>query len=190
MGSPLGNAVQFFKEFGLFDVILPFLLVFSVVFALLEKTKILGTEKISGTEYPRKNLNATVAFVVGMLVVATNKVVTAINIALPNIVLLIVAIVMFLMLVGTFYKTEELNFGEKHKTAMRGFVVLVFIAIILIFANSIMYDATRSWLEYILNYVVDNFSGTVVTSLIFLVVAVGAIYYIVSNPQGQKKGGE
>src|SRR3989344_469488 len=103
MVSPLGSAINFFKDFGLFDVVLPFLLVFAIVFAILEKTKILGTEKIKGEEYTKRNLNTIVAFVIGMFVIATNKIVTALNQALPNVVFLIVIIISFLMLVGTFY---------------------------------------------------------------------------------------
>src|SRR5947207_1013398 len=109
MVSTLQNALSFLRDFGLFDVVLPFLLVFALVFALLEKTRILGSEKLKsdGPEVPKRSLNSTVAFVVAMLVVATNKVVTAINTALPNVVLLIVLLVCFLMLVGMFYKEGE-----------------------------------------------------------------------------------
>src|SRR3990167_8357987 len=104
MVSPLQNAIQFFKEFGLFDVVLPFLLVFAIIFAILEKTMVLGSEGKGDSAKPKKNLNAMVAFVVAMLVVATNKIVTAINEALPNIVLIIVAFVAFLLMIGVFMK--------------------------------------------------------------------------------------
>ena len=36
------------------DVVLPFLLVFSITFALLEKSMILGVEKINGKDVPKK----------------------------------------------------------------------------------------------------------------------------------------
>ena len=44
------------------DFVYPFLLVFFIIFALLEKTKIFGTDK--------KQLNALVAFVIGLIFVA------------------------------------------------------------------------------------------------------------------------
>jgi hypothetical protein len=67
--TPLGNAINFLKELGFFDVVLPFLLVFTIVFAILEKTRILGTMKVSdGTDVANKNLNSVVAFVIGLLV--------------------------------------------------------------------------------------------------------------------------
>ena len=90
MASPLQNSIEFFREFGLFDVVLPFLLVFTIIFAILEKTRILGTVKIKGDEVPNKNLNSMVSFVVALLTVATANVVRTINESLPNVVLLTV----------------------------------------------------------------------------------------------------
>ena len=101
MTTPLGQAVQFLKDFGLFDVVLPFLLVFSIVFAILEKTMILGSEKVGDKTIPKRTINTMVAFVVGMIVISMNEVVNAINEALPNVVLLLVILISFLMLVGT-----------------------------------------------------------------------------------------
>ena len=188
MVSPLQKAVDFFKEFGLFDVVLPFLLVFTMVFAILEKTRVLGTEEIGGKQVPRKNLNTMVAFVVGMLVIAANKVVDAINSALPNIVLLIVILVSFLMLVGSLYKTGEMeSFSEKHSGWTLFFMIVIFIIIILIFAGSIKKTPNQSYLNYIVEYAIENFTGTIVTSVLFLAVALGAIFYIVGIGGGKKK---
>lgn len=186
MVSPLESAINFFKEFGLFTVVLPFLLVFTIVFAILEKTRVLGTEKVNNGEQPKKQLNAMVAFVVAMLVVATNQVVSALNKALPNVVLLAVTIICFLMLVGTFYKSGELDFAEKHGVWAKILMAVVFIFIVLIFANSIQRTPEQSYLEYIWSYIVTNFRGPVVTSFLFLIVAVAAIVYV-TNSKGDKK---
>src|SRR3989338_8317173 len=76
-------------------------------------------------------------FVIGMLVVATNQIVTAINKALPNVVLLAISIICFLMLVGVFYKTGELDFAGKHSAWTKYLIIVIFIILVLIFANSI-----------------------------------------------------
>ena len=186
MVSPLESAINFFKEFGLFTVVLPFLLVFTIVFAILEKTKVLGTEKLNNVDYPKRQLNAMVAFVIAMLVVATNQIVSALNKALPNVVLLAVTIICFLMLVGTFYKSGELDFAEKHGKWMKFIVPIIFILIVLIFADSIQRTPEQSYLDYIWFYIINNFRGPVVTSFIFLIVAVAAIVYI-TNSKGEKK---
>ena len=180
MVSPLQNAISFFKDFGLFDVVLPFLLVFAIIFAILEKTKILGTEGKDQT--PKRSLNTMVAFVIGMLVVATNKIVTAINETLPNVVLIIVSFVAFLMMIGVFMGSEELNFYKDHRAFAIGFMVFSLIALILIVLNSIKLSKDQSWLDWILDYLVNNISGPVVTSVIFLIIAVIAIVYITKSP--------
>jgi len=168
MVSPLQKAVDFFKEFGLFDVVLPFLLVFTVVFAILEKTKILGTEKVGNDALPKRNLNAVVAFVFGMLVIAANKVVDAINTALPNIVFLVVIIISFLMLVGSLYKTGEFDLNEKEAAWKTAFVSIIFVLVVLIFTGSIKKTPDQSYLSFVIGYAIENFSGTIVTSVIFL----------------------
>ena len=139
MVTPLGKAIEFFRDFGLFDVVLPFLFVFTVVFAILEKTRILGTLKFKGEDIPNKNLNSMVAFVVGLLVVATANVVRTINESLPNIVLLITAAVSFLLMIGVFMKTDELDFSTKHKNWYTAFMIIMFVAVVGIFLSSI-YD--------------------------------------------------
>ena len=54
----LGGVIGFFQRIGIYDVVLPFLLTFTIVFAILEKTRVFGVEKIEGADYPRKNLNS------------------------------------------------------------------------------------------------------------------------------------
>ncbi len=186
MVSPLVNAIDFLKEFGLFDVVLPFLLVFAIVFALLEKTRILGVEKIKGEEIPKKNLNATVAFVVALLVVSTNKIVTALNEALPNVVLLLVVIVSFLVLVGTFYKEGEFDFS-KNEGWVAFFIFLSFVVILVIFAASIKVASGKSWLDVGLLWLAENISGPVVTTIIFVILAVLGVWLVAFRKPGEKK---
>ena len=188
MTTPLQNAIEFLREFGLFDVVLPFLLVFALIFAILEKTKILGTEKIGeDKEAPKKELNTIVAFVIAMLVVATNKVVSAINSALPNVVLIIVAFVAFLMMIGIFMGSKEFKFKEDYPKVTLAFVIISMIILILIILNSLTLESGQTWLDYLLTYVINNFSGPIVMSIIFLLVAILAIYYITKSTSGGKK---
>lgn len=179
MASPLQNAINFFKEFGFFDIVLPFLFVFTIIFAILEKTKILGTEKDDG-KTTKKNLNSMVAFVVAMIVVATNKVVSIINESLPNVVLLIVGFVSFLLLVGTFWEGKK-DFSDAHKNWYRAFTIISFVFLIFVFLSAIRLDSGESWLSFAWNYVISNWEGSVVSSFIFLIVVIFAIAFIVSG---------
>ena len=190
MPSTLSRAIDFFREFGLFDIILPFLLVFTLVFAILEKTKIFGTEEDGKT--PRKNLNAMVGFVVGLLVVATARVVSIINKALPNIILILVISISFLILLGSFVRSGELDFSEKHKYFYGFVLVALFLAVILIFLAAIELDSGQSVLDYIIGFILTEWSGAVFGSIIIFIVVILAIWFIVGSggerPKG--KGGE
>ena len=194
MVSPLGKAVEFLRDFGLFDVILPFLLVFTITFAVLEKTKILGTVKVHGTdEYiPNKNLNSMVSFVMAFLVVATANIVRAINQSLPNIVLLLVASLSFLLLIGIFVK-DAIDFPKEHPSWNKLFIISMFFGVILIFLNAIYMKIAGeevSVLEYIIDWVIKNWSGTVFGAIIVLIVVVVAIVYITGGNKSEKKEGK
>src|SRR3989338_10174572 len=97
--SAFRGAIEFLARLGLYDVVLPFLLVFTIVFAILEKTKLFGTEKIGAHDYTKKNLNAMTAFVISFLVVASSQLVAAINESLARVVLLMLVSVSFIMLI-------------------------------------------------------------------------------------------
>ena len=70
MVSAFRGMIEFLDKIGVYDVILPFLLVFTAVFSILEKTRILGMETIDGKEYTRKNQNSMLAFVMAFFFVA------------------------------------------------------------------------------------------------------------------------
>ena len=88
-------------------ILTKFLLIFTIVFAILEKTRVLGTETLDGKKYSKKNLNSIVAFVIAFLVVASTKLVAVINQAMANVVLLLLLSFSFLMLVGSFLQEKE-----------------------------------------------------------------------------------
>ena len=190
MVTPLGKAIEFFRDFGLFDVVLPFLLVFTIIFAILEKTRILGTVKVKDLgDVPNKNLNSMVAFVVALLTVATANVVRTINESLPNVVLLVVVGVSFLIMIGVFMKTEELDLKSKHKGLYLTFIILMFVGVILIFLNSI-YDAQgNSWLEIVLFFIITEWSGAVFTSILFLIIMVLAMWFVMKEKKEKKESG-
>ena len=184
MTSPLVNAIEFLKEFGLFDVVLPFLLVFSITFAILEKTKVLGVESDGKT--PKKQINSMVAFVIGMIVVATNKVVTIINEALPNIVLLLVMIVLFLMLAGSLAKNEKDGF-KLNSGLQTALVIISLVSIVIILLTTIRLDTGISVWNTFWDWLIVSWSGTIFASILLGLVVIGAIFMIV-KPSKESQG--
>ena len=108
------------NNMGLLDVILPFLLIFTISFAVLQKSKILGERA--------KNFNTILSFVLAMAAIVPHviggypegaDVVVIINTALPNVSLLMIASLMVLLLIGVFGPDVNLL-----GTPLEGIVVL------------------------------------------------------------------
>ncbi len=68
MVSDLRASIEFLQELGFLNVLLPFIFVYVVLFAILEKTKALGVEKNGKA---KTNINSMVAFVVGFIFIAS-----------------------------------------------------------------------------------------------------------------------
>ncbi len=180
------GVIDFLVKLGIYDVILPFLLVFSVVFAILDKTKVFGTDTIEGEEYSKKNINAMIAFVIAFLVIVSKQLVATINKALANVVILLLMIVMFMVLIGVFFKKDDeviLEGGWKI-----GFMVVILIAIILIFLNAIpTADGTSDWLAAGWGWLVDNWDSNAIGAIVMFIVIIGLILGITGDKKSSSQ---
>lgn len=177
--SPFRGVLNFFERIGLYDVVLPFLLVFTIVFAILEKTKVLGTEKHEGQEYTKKNLNAIAAFVIAFLVVASSELVEIITKVSSNVVIVLFLSVFFLLLVGSFSKEGEpfyLQGGWKI-----AFTIIVFVAIVGIFLDAIKTSDGRTWLQRITDFTGSG-NDELAGSILLLAIVVLFTIYAVREP--------
>jgi hypothetical protein len=182
-----GDSINFLVKLGVYDIILPFLLVFVLVFALLEKTKVLGTESYKDSageknEYTKKSLNAMVAFVTGFFVVASTQLVAVINQSLSQIFLLLLLVVCFMMVWGTFHEQGKSGFFLDPKKPQQKFyynalMALVFIAIAAIFLNAL------GWLDAIYDFLKSNWNTDYVAAVILIVIVVGFMAFIMSEPK-------
>ena len=171
--SVFRGVITFLGKIGVYDVILPFLLVFTIVFAILEKTKVLGTEKVEGKSLTKKNLNSIVAFVVSFLVIASTKLVSVINQAMADMVLLLILVVCFLMLVGVFFGSKEVTL-ENFPGWTKFFMVVMFIGIVLIFLNAL------DWLQYVAALFI-YWDSQWASAIILLIVVLAFMVYITKD---------
>ena len=172
--SVFRGVIIFMEKIGVYDVILPFLLVFTIFFAILEKTKILGTEKVGGETITKKNLNAIVSFVVSFLVIASTKLVSIINETMANVVLLLILAISFMLLVGVFFGSKEFTL-ESYPGWTKVFMVLMFLGVVAIFLNAL------DWLQYIFALFV-YWDSQWASSIILLLIVLGFIFFITKEP--------
>ena len=173
MVSAFRSVIEFFEEIGLYDVVLPFLLVFTIVFAILEKTRVFGSETIDGKEYSKKNLNSITAFAIAFFVIASSKLVEIITTVSSYTVILLLLSVLFLLLVGSFMKEGEGGFLKGNWNYF--FMLIMFVGIVLIFIYAL------GWWDVMWNFFRFKTGGDVVGSIILLVVIVLFIWYIVKD---------
>tara|TARA_Y100000310_G_scaffold281722_1_gene302403 strand:+ start:39004 stop:39579 length:576 start_codon:yes stop_codon:yes gene_type:complete len=178
MATPFREIIDFFAKIGVFDVVLPFLLVFTIVFALLERTKVFGIEKIDGKEYTKKNLNSAAAFVIAFLVVASSELVGVITEVSSKFVVLLFLIVLFLLLVGSFFKEEPHAVFLEHGGWRTAFMGLVFVGLIFIFLDAL------GLLQDVSNFFEGTQRGEVVGSVLLLVMIVIFIVYVTQDKKG------
>ena len=179
--TPLANAIEFLQDFGFFEVVLPFVLVFTVVFAVLEKTKIFGTTGEGDKAEGKKNINAMVALVIAMLFIGTPSIVNAVNVSLPKVAFVLIAFMSFLMIVGFFYSKGQLEFqsmGWKIPLAMGTMT-----GIVLIFLHSL------EWWPFSPGAFDDAAANSLALPVvIFIIVIIGAIILVTVPGGGEGKG--
>jgi hypothetical protein len=119
---------RWMESYNFLDALLPFILIFTLVYATLQKTKIIGNGE--------KKFNVVIAFILAFITVlphltgtypANADVVNIINKALPNISIVIIALVSFLLLIGVF---APVNIAG---SMLGGFFVLVSIVAVIFF---------------------------------------------------------
>lgn len=95
--ADLYSLVSSLESTGVFQYLLPFLLVFTVIFAILEKTALFGTD---GEKNTKTGINAVVGAILGLLVITQWQVVEKMNLFLPKMSLMVIIFVMILILIG------------------------------------------------------------------------------------------
>ncbi|MEM2916047.1 MAG: hypothetical protein QXT19_01695 [Candidatus Woesearchaeota archaeon] len=131
----LKDALLAMEQIGLTDVILPFILVFTVVFAVLQKSKVLGTD---AKGKPKANYNAMVAFVLAFFVLVMMQTLKVVTWLVRYIALLLLAFV-FLGILFSFLGLK----GRYHTIFMYvSLVLLSFVFLKVLVMADVLYPDT------------------------------------------------
>ncbi|MBD3164763.1 hypothetical protein GF323_06195 [Candidatus Woesearchaeota archaeon] len=161
-------------------LMLVFLLVFTLVFAVLEKTKILGQEK--------RNLNVVLSLVMALAVIlphVTNSYyaylgfdpVEVILRALPQVSVLVVAIFMLLLIIGVF----------AHDRVFLGLTMPGWIGFFSIIAIIFIFGAAAEWWDGGFSHVLEDFFGEDAIAIVIMILVFGIIIAFITGDSSKDK---
>ncbi|GAG35231.1 unnamed protein product [marine sediment metagenome] len=115
------------------------------------------------------------SFVMAFFVVASSRLVEIVTEVSSNVVILLLLSVLFLLLVGSFFKEGAGVFLEGGWRIF--FMVIMFVGIVLIFLNAL------GWLEKTWDFIGGGKGGNAVGSITLIVIIILFMVYIVKEPK-------
>lgn len=143
------------------ELILPFLLIFALSYAILQKSQILGKDK--------KQTDAIVALVLGLLVVAIGNVTNIITSLVPVLAVGLVVLLAFFLLWGFASREGEFKVPVSIQWVIGGIAAVVVIAALLYYTNGLAY----------LQNLFSSGSANWLTNTLIVIVVVAAVWIIV-----------
>jgi len=174
----LENFIQTMNSWGITDILLPFILVFTIVFAVLQKAKIFG-------EGNKKNFNAVISLVMGAGVVIPHvmgtypeqyDVVNMINNALPQVSIVLIAVLMLMLLIGIWGGSTEWKGGSP-----AGWIAAVSLVIIVW-----IFGASAGWWQGWSKF--TDFFGEQAIALIVIILIFGVIIWFITKEEKTAPG--
>ncbi|MFC1710542.1 hypothetical protein ACFLZJ_00050 [Nanoarchaeota archaeon] len=145
----------------------PFLLVFFILFAILEKTKIFGDDK--------KQLNALLSFVIALIFIGFAWPKVVVGDLILFLVIALVVVFVGLMLWG-FVSGGEAKLGADSKALkiIAGMIIVLAVIIAVLWATGSLTTAFQFLFQ-------KSWSSAVWTNIIFIVIIVGALVLIMKS---------
>jgi hypothetical protein len=159
-------AVPFFISTVFTDYLLPFALVFTLIFAILQKTKLLGDEK--------RQIDAIIGLIVGLILIATPYARDIVVMLMPFLAVWAVILLIFMLLYGFIGGKKEGDvLGKWWKYAFYGLVALSLAVFLLIISG---------YWDWVLNLLTGADSGTSLwVNGLLIAIIVGAIVAVIKG---------
>ncbi|MFH0868385.1 MAG: hypothetical protein V1831_03655 [Candidatus Woesearchaeota archaeon] len=160
------------ERVGFMDVLLPFLLIFTILFAVLDKTKILGEGK--------RNMSLGVAIILSLMTIIPHATgsypagydpIDIINKALPSVSLVVVAIIALMIMIGVF----------AHDRLMLGMTAPGWIGLFSVGALFYIFGSAAGWwADGFMNWLNRTF-GPDILAVIIMILVFGIIILFVTG---------
>ncbi|MFT4307943.1 MAG: hypothetical protein ACMXYM_01045 [Candidatus Woesearchaeota archaeon] len=171
-----------FMTSGAYDALLPFFLVFTLVFAFLQKSKLFDKGDSDGSG---KKFNVMLALIIGLMVVVpsvTNSYpsgadpVKMMQDALPNVVLWVVAIFAFWLLLAAF--GMPVPFG-KPTQGFQGFITVVSVIVV-----ATIFGHAAGWFpeSWGVSEWLNTIDESVLQVILIVAITIGLLVWLLSDP--------
>lgn len=170
MASVFREAINNLEGIGVLNIILPFIVVFTLVYAMLEKTKVLGVEKNGKAKH---NINAMVSFCIGFFFIASASRVEQLATYLQFIGMLMVFLMCLFYVMAAFNMKEFYDYKNI-------FATLGMIGILIAFLYIVGLVNLKDY-----GFIIDLIFNPVIFLIVVFLILIG---YITGEAPGPKKG--
>ena len=154
------------------ETILPFLLMFTLVFAVLEKTKILGDGK--------RQIDAIISLVIALVFVSFGSATDVVVRMIPILGVALVVILIFMLLFGFVHRGEGFEMPSGLRITVGILAGILVIAMVLILTGG---------LDFVVNFIYGANTGLFINGIL-IVIIIGAIAAVVWGGKSNNSGGE
>jgi hypothetical protein len=179
--------ITLLNNLGFFNVILPFLLVYAVMYGILSKYKILGDPFAEGDKGKvARSLISLVSAATGFFIVGSANVVLSLRTLIPYIVLFLLTVFFLILAISPFLQKEEksgeIQIGNRTRMILLASAIIIFTLIVIFILGLYNYIASAA-----------SASSSVISSLqpfietmVILAIMFGIAYWAIKPEKSQK----
>jgi len=181
--------ITLLNNLGFFNVILPFLLVYAVMYGILSKYKILGDPFAEGDKgRVTRSLISIVSAATGFFIVGSANVVLSLRTLIPYIVLFLLTVFFLILAISPFLQREEksgeIQIGNRTRMILLTFTIIIFTLIVIFTLGLYNYIASAASASSSVLSSLQPFIETIV----ILAIMFGIAYWAVKPSKGQGSG--
>ncbi|MFP3283982.1 MAG: hypothetical protein RXO65_00835 [Candidatus Nanopusillus acidilobi] len=179
--------IALLNNLGFFNVILPFLLVYAIMYGILSKYKILGDPFAEGDKgKTTRSLISIVSAATGFFIVASSNVVLSLKTLIPYIVLFLLTIFFLILAISPFLQKEEksgeIQIGNRARTILLASTIIIFTLMVIFILG--LYN----YINLSLTSKVISSLQTFIETIVVLAIMFGIAYWAVKPEKGQGSG--
>jgi hypothetical protein len=181
--------IALLNNLGFFNVILPFLLVYAVMYGILSKYKILGDPFAEGDKGKvTRSLLSIVSAATGFFIVGSANVVLSLRTLIPYLVLFLLTVFFLILAISPFLQREEksgeIQIGNRTRMILLVSAIIIFTLIVIFTLGLFNYIASAASASSSVLSSLQPFIETI----IILAIMFGIVYWAIKPSKGQGSG--